>query len=59
MRYSELARLKVGDVHLDAATLTVAKSKAGKSRTVALSDEGLYQVPEGVTRLGLVGLERV
>jgi integrase len=41
MRYGELTRLRVGDVHLDAGSLMVARSKAGKARTVALSDEGL------------------
>jgi len=40
MRYSELARLEVQDFNPDAGTLTVRRSKSGKSRHVMLTDEG-------------------
>ncbi len=40
MRYGELAALKVADVNLDAGTVTVRTSKAGKARHVVLADEG-------------------
>ena len=40
-RYSELARLEVGDFNPDARIITVRKSKSGKPRYVVLSDEGV------------------
>src|SRR5262245_29271232 len=39
-RYGELARLEVSDFNPDAGTVTVRKSKAGKSRHVVLTAEG-------------------
>jgi integrase len=40
-RYSELARLQVQDFNLDAGTITIRKSKTGKSRHIILTDEGV------------------
>ncbi|CAA7625027.1 site-specific integrase [Magnetospirillum sp. UT-4] len=39
-RYSELVRLRVGDVNADSGTLLVAEAKSGKSRHVVLTEEG-------------------
>jgi len=39
-RYSELARLVVNDFNADAGTVTISKSKSGKSRHVILTPEG-------------------
>ncbi len=39
-RYGELARLRVADFNADAGTITVAQTKAGKTRHVPLTDEG-------------------
>lgn len=39
-RYGELTRLKVHDFDPDSGTVSVAKSKSGKSRRVHLTDEG-------------------
>ena len=39
-RYGELTRMRVGDFNFEAGTVTVRESKAGKSRHVALTDEG-------------------
>ncbi len=39
-RYGELVRMAVSDFNLEAATVTVRISKAGKVRHVALADEG-------------------
>jgi integrase len=39
-RYSELARLKVGDFNADSGTLAIWQSKSGKPRHVILTDEG-------------------
>ena len=39
-RYGELTRMRVGDFNFEARTVTVRESKAGKSRHVALTDEG-------------------
>lgn len=40
MRYGEIAGMRVGDLNLDAATVTVSTSKSGKPRHVVLTDEG-------------------
>ncbi|MBB3234524.1 tyrosine-type recombinase/integrase [Phyllobacterium endophyticum] len=40
-RYSELARLVVSDFNPDTGTLSIAKSKSGKSRHIVLPDEGV------------------
>ena len=40
-RYSELARMHVGDFHRDSGTLLVRTSKAGKVRHIELTREGL------------------
>jgi integrase len=40
-RYSELARLQAQDLNLDAGTITIRKSKTGKSRHIVLTDEGV------------------
>jgi integrase len=39
-RYSELARLEVGDFNFDAGTITVRRSKTGKVRHVIITAEG-------------------
>ncbi|MGB6939573.1 MAG: site-specific integrase [Xanthobacteraceae bacterium] len=39
-RYSELARMRVGDFNSDAGVVTIRESKAGKPRHVVLTDEG-------------------
>jgi integrase len=39
-RYGELAALEVGDYNPDSGTVTVRKSKTGKTRHVVLTDEG-------------------
>lgn len=39
-RYSELAAMSAGDFDAEARVVTVARSKAGKARHVALTDEG-------------------
>jgi integrase len=39
-RYGELVRLQVSDFNMEAGTVTVRESKAGKPRHVALTDEG-------------------
>jgi len=39
-RYSELARLEVGDFNSDSGTLNIRRSKAGRARHVVLTDEG-------------------
>jgi integrase len=39
-RFGELARLKVHDFNVDAATLAIWQSKTGKPRHIHLSDEG-------------------
>ena len=39
-RYGELTRMRVGDFNFEAGTATVRESKSGKSRHVALTDEG-------------------
>jgi integrase len=39
-RYSELARLQIGDVSADGGTVTIRLSKGGKRRHVALNEEG-------------------
>jgi integrase len=39
-RYSELARLVVSDLNLDAGTLHIRTSKAGKARHIVLTSEG-------------------
>jgi integrase len=39
-RYGELTRMRVGDFNFEAGTATIQESKAGKSRHVALTDEG-------------------
>jgi integrase len=39
-RYSELARLRVHDFNPDAATISILKSKSGRARHVALTEEG-------------------
>ncbi|MGL4961007.1 MAG: tyrosine-type recombinase/integrase [Inquilinus sp.] len=39
-RYSELAAMRPGDFNAEARVVTVARSKAGKARHVALTDEG-------------------
>ena len=39
-RYSELCRLEVADFNPDTGTVTIRRSKSGKSRNVILSDEG-------------------
>jgi integrase len=41
MRYSELARLRARDFNPDSGTVTVHKSKSGKSRHVILTEEGV------------------
>ena len=38
-RYSELARLKAADIDLDARTVAVRETKAGKPRHIVLTDE--------------------
>lgn len=40
-RVSELARLRVADINLDADTILIRESKSGKPRHVVLSDEGI------------------
>ena len=40
-RYGELCRLKVEDFNADAGTLTIRRSKSGKSRHVILTHEGV------------------
>ncbi len=40
-RYSEIAALKAGDFDPDAQTVTIGRSKSGKARHVALTDEGV------------------
>lgn len=40
-RYSELARLQVGDFDNDGGTILIAESKAGKPRRVILTEDGL------------------
>jgi integrase len=40
-RYSELARLRVGDFDHEAGTVFIERSKGGKARHVALSDEAV------------------
>jgi integrase len=39
-RYGELCRLAAADFNPDAGTVTIRRSKSGKSRSVILSDEG-------------------
>ena len=39
-RYGELSRLRVADYNEDAGTVTIAQTKAGKTRYVPLTDEG-------------------
>jgi len=39
-RYGELTRLRVADYNADAGTVTIAQTKAGKTRHVPLTDEG-------------------
>jgi len=41
MRFGELARLEIGDLDLDAATIHVRRSKSGFARFVPLNDEAL------------------
>ena len=41
MRYGELCRLRVADFNADAGTVTVRASKSGRSRHVAVADEGV------------------
>src|SRR5262249_50868947 len=40
-RYAELCALKVSDFHPDHNTLSIQKSKSGRSRVVYLTDEGV------------------
>jgi integrase len=40
-RYAELCRLDVADFNPDAGTITIRRSKSGKSRHVTLTDEGV------------------
>lgn len=39
-RYSELTRLTVADINLDAGVITIRESKSGKPRHVVLTEEG-------------------
>jgi len=39
-RYSELARLRVHDFNPDSGTISILKSKSGRARHVALTEEG-------------------
>ncbi len=39
-RYGEITRLRVADYNADAGTVTIAQTKAGKTRHVPLTDEG-------------------
>jgi integrase len=39
-RYGELARLRVADFNANAATITIAQTKAGRTRHTPLTDEG-------------------
>src|SRR5262249_58241429 len=39
-RYSELARLRVHDFNPDSGTVSILKSKSGRARHVALTEEG-------------------
>jgi integrase len=41
MRYGELARLEISDFNPDAGTMTVRKSKTGRTRHVVLTPEGV------------------
>ncbi len=56
-RYGELTRMRVSDFNVEAGTITVRESKSGKSRHVALTDEGrslFYELTVGRTGHELV-----
>ncbi len=53
-RYGELARLRAADLNLIAGTLHIRAGKTGKSRDVALTDEGIkFFKAQGAGKIGI------